>query len=299
MPWIVPAAIVGGSIVSGAIGARGAKSAANTSADASRYAADLTDQQYQQNRQDLSPYREVATGAPIFDTDGNVTGYTGGTLNQLADYGRTAIDPNSYIPASDIPQYDPNFDLTKDPSYQFRLDEQNRQINRNMAGMGKLISGNRLEEIMKRSGQMASQEYAAADARNARDYGINRANEATTYGRGVDAYGRAYGAEGDYLNRLASLSNIGQTATTNTGQFGAAAAANQGANLVGAANATAAGQIGRANAIQQGIGDLTSLGTQYYMNQYRPAYNMSVPSGGALSSTSGGYGGTGMGVWEA
>jgi len=290
--------LLGASLGSSFLGSGAATDAANISAGASRYDANLTDQQYQQNRQDLSPYRDVATGEPIYDTQGNITGYTGGALNQLADYGRSQVNQGDYIPASNIPNYDPNIDLSKDPSYQFRLNEQNRQINRNMAGMGKLTSGNRLEEIMARSGQMASQEYAAADARNARDYGINRGNETTIYNRGVGDYSRAYGAEGDYLNRLASLSNIGQTATTNTGRFGANAAASQGNSIVDAANAQAAGTIGAANAVQSGIGDITSLATQYYGNQYSPSFNLNAPQGGSLSTTSGGYGGTGMGVWD-
>ena len=236
---------VGATVVGGYIAGKGAKDAANTSASASRYAADLQNQQYLDTREDMAPYREAGVDS----------------LNTLAGYGRSQVDPN-LIPQSNIPQYDPNFDITKDPSYQFRVDEQNRQIDRGSAGMGQMLSGNRLDEIMKRSGDMASQEYGAAYNRNMQDYNINRANEATGYARGVDAYGRAYGEEGDYLNRQSSLANIGQTATTNTGQFGAASAANQGNALMAAGNAQAAGQIGQANAWQGAIGDIGQIAGQ-------------------------------------
>ena len=355
--------------------------------------------------------------------------YAGGTLNQLAEYGRSQVSPGDYIPPSEAPQfgdyvsglpgirsdipefdvgglppewnlrgdipafdvqgdqptYDPDFDMSQDPGVRFRQQEQERAINRNMAGMGKTFSGNRLEELMSRSGDLASQEYAAAEGRNVRNYELERQaeqesygrglsaydiqrqneatgygrersifdvgyqregdvysrdltaydaarqNEAIGYGRDVDAYGRdyglatdrynaatgrenllygrgvgdyarEYGAEGDYLNRLANLSNIGQTATNTAATLGAGAAANQGAYISGAGNTAAAAQIGGASAWQNALGDLTSLGTQYAMSRpqpYTPNYNLNTPAGGSLSFNPGGYGGTGMGSWDA
>lgn len=510
MSGFVAGAVAIGSIAGGYLGAEGAKDAAKTSAAASDRAAELSNQQYMQSRQDLQPYRDVAVGQEIYGIDEDayaaarkadmewqmerrnltakhgydkansmmpprpvtnresfqtdeVTGYTGGALNTLAEYGRSREDPNSYIPESDIPQYDnyvnnlprinsnipqfdvggappewnsrgnipefdvtgnqpgfdvqgniPDFnvqgnqpeysqltDITQDPSYQFRKEEQERAINRNMAGMGKTMSGNRLEELMARGGDLASQEYAAADARNVRDYDINReredagygrdltaygearANEAARYnrgvgeydinrlaeqegygrnltgydvnrlnestaygrersifdtgyqregdvysrgltaydasrqnealgygrdvdaynrdyslnvdrynaatgaenlgyGRGVDAYGRAYGQEGEYLNRLANLSAIGQTATNTGVQAGSYAANAGGAAIQNSGNALAAGQIGQASAWQGALGDLTALGTSYAMRQQQPYNYQTAP----------GYGGT-------
>jgi len=307
-------------------------------------------------------------------TGDELEGYTGGALNTLSNYGRSRVLEGDYIPQSDIPEYQgstigqmpaidqtvsdfgytgdipqfnvqgdiPEFDSTqfdiyKDPSYDWRVAEQERGINRAAAGMGQVTSGNRLEEIMKRSGEMASQEYGAARDRMVQDYGIRRENEATQYGRdvygygedrrreadiygratgeygltrgaedarygrgadeygrvygrdidqygrdltsynaatsregqlygrGVDAYGRAYGAEGDYLNRLAALSNIGQTATNTTTGAGGTYAANAGNAITAQGQAQAAGTIGQANAIAGGVGDLTSL---YAMSKY-------------------------------
>lgn len=211
----VATAVVAGSVVAGKIGADAATDAAALSAGAAADANALTLDMYNTNRDDLAPYRDIATGAPIYDDDGNITGYEGGALNTLADTTKFSTNPDDYItntPAptmerstvgtmptigtdvkdfnvkGNVPKYDSNIDLSKDPSYNWRQSEQERMVNRNMAGMGKLMSGNRLEEIMSRSGEMASQEYAAADARNVRDYGIDRSNEATTYGRDMDAY---------------------------------------------------------------------------------------------------------------
>lgn len=332
-------AVGGASIAGNVIGANAAGDAADTAAGASRYAADLGDQQYTQTRDDLQPYREVATGTlstyedlikrrqAIVDayrtqesgqlaaaglgdlTDEQIierlsTGDLGaqstndrwagrmlelqemnreidalgdpalltrGALNELDTYGRSRVDQGMI--KSNIPIYDNNFDITKDPSYLFRKSEQDSAINANMGAAGKVVSGNRLNEIMTRSGELASQEYRAADARNVRDYGIDQGNEASTYGRSVDAYGRAYGEEADYLNRRANLANVGQTATTANANFGAANAANAGNAAIAAGNATAAGQIGAASAIQGGIGDLTSLYTNYRQPSITTDYN--------------------------
>lgn len=260
--WLLGGALVGSAV----IGAKGAKAGAQAGADSATAAAQLSWDQYVQSRQDLSPYREVAVGKEILDEKGNVTGYTGGSLNTLAGYGPSQVNEANYIPPSAIPEFDSTqFDIYKDPSYEWRAGEQERGINRNMAGMGKVTSGNRLEEIMKRSGEMASQEYSAAHGRMINDYNIRRANEATGYARGVDSYGRAVGREGDYLNRLASLSNIGQTSTQAGAGYGATAAANAGNATIAAGQAAAAGQVGQANAWSGAIGDLTSL---YAMNKY-------------------------------
>lgn len=256
-----------------------------------------------------------------------VTGYgEGGALSQLAGYGRGDIAPGDYIPGSAIPEYAPGSnildfgvagnqpeynrlaDITQDPSYQFRKSEQDRAINRNMAGMGKIMSGNRLEELMTRSGDLASQEYGAAYGRNIQDYELERAREATGYGRdltgfeqnrlaeasrygrdidaynaaasqealgygrGVDAYGRAYGQEADYLSRLSGLASGGQSTATNVAGMGMNTAAGMGANITASGEAQAAGTLGQTGAWTGALGDLTALGTTYATNRNQPTF---------------------------
>lgn len=249
-----------------------------------------------------------------------------GALGELAGYGRSDVLSGDYIPASDVPSFapssdiqdfnirgdqpvfDPTVDMERDPGVAFRRQEQERAINRNMAGMGKLLSGNRMEELMARGGDLASQEYGQAYGRNLGEYELGRAREATgfardltgfeqnrlaeearygrdvtgynaemarenlLYGRGVGEYGRQYGSETDYLNRLASLSKVGQQTALGVGNMGTQAAASVGANTIGAGNAQAAAQMGQASAWQNAIGDFTTLGTQYAMNQNQPSY---------------------------
>jgi len=259
-----------------------------------------------------------------------------GTLQELAGYGGSRTLTGDYIPESDVPTFapgsniqdfdvrgdrptfDPTVDMERDPGVAFRRQEQERAINRNMAGMGKLLSGNRLEELMARGGDLASQEYGQAYGRNLGEYELGRAREATgyardltgfeqnrlaeearygrdvtgynaemarenlLYGRGVGEYGRQYGAETDYLNRLANLSNVGQQTAVGMGQMGAQTAGNVAANTMGAGSAQAAAQMGQASAWQNAIGDFTALGTQYAMGQNQPSsgyYNPSNPSG--------------------
>ena len=243
--WLLGGAILGSAV----IGSQASGDAATQSGDASKHAANLQNEQYQQTREDLAPYRDVATGQ-------------GGSLYKFADYGQSKVDPNIY---GNIPQFDSTqFDIYKDPSYEWRQDEQDRAINRNMS-IGKIASGNRLNEIMERSGKMASQEYGNAYGRMLTDYGVQRENENTQYGRNVSNYGRNYQQEGDYLNRLASLSNIGQSATNTGATAGANAAYAGGQAIQNAGNAQAAGTIGQANAISGAVGDMTSL---YAMSQY-------------------------------
>lgn len=346
MSGAVAASVVGGSIISGVIGARGAKSAARTSAASADRAAELSDRQFQQTRQDLEPFQRVARGDPIFETDdqGNqvidpatgqpkITGFTGGALQQLAEFGRSQVSPGDFIPGSNIPRFEggqeiPRFqggpddislgdipeltrlDLESDPGVKFRRQEQERGINRAAAGTGKVLSGNRLEEILQRSGDLASQEFGAAFNRNLTEFDIRRQREQEQFGRergreseifgrdltrfgierereqegfgrdltrfGLDAareadlrqrgigdFDRARAEETDFLNRLAALSQTGQTAATNVASLGARSASETGANIRAAGQATAAGQIGRASAIQQGIGDITSLAARF------------------------------------
>ena len=83
------AALAGGSILSGVLGANAAKKGARASADASRYAADLQYKQYKQGREDMAPWRKAGANA----------------LSDYYGYGRSNVDPNSYIPGSNITEY--------------------------------------------------------------------------------------------------------------------------------------------------------------------------------------------------
>ena len=242
-------AAVGGSSLAGAyIGAQGSRDAARISAGASNRAADLQFEQYEQTRADLAPYRE--------------TGYR--ALDRLEAYGPSRTVSGEYIPASEIPQFDPSqINLEEDPGYQFRVSEAMRQIDRLSAGQGNLLSGNRVEEVIGRSQDIASQEYGNVYNRALQRYNIDVGREGEIRRRGVEDFSLAYGQEQDYLNYLRNLAGTGQVATSQTAQIGAQAASGAGQNIVAAGNAAAAGRIGQASAYQNVLSDATTLSLLY------------------------------------
>ena len=255
----------GAAVVGSVIGSSGAKSAARTSAAAADRATEEQRRQFDITQEQMAPWRTAGARA----------------LNQLSRYGRSQVSPGQYIPQTNIPQFDVNtLNLYRDPGYQFRLAEQERGINRAAAGMGNLMSGKRLEDIMARSGDLASQEYGNMYNRALTGYGMDVAREEAQYGRGVGAYGRAYGEESDYLNRLAAVSNVGQTTANQLGAYGAQTAGNIGSNIIQAGQAGAAAQIGGATATQNLLGDLSSI---YARSQYRPPNPYYNPAGGNYS----------------
>ena len=115
-----------------------------------------------------------------------------------------------------------------DPSYNFRLGEGMKALDRQAAARGGLISGGALK-----AAQRYGQDYASTE------------------------FGNAY-------NRLASLAGIGQTATNtmgaNAGQFGV----NAGNNMMAGANARASGYVGGANALTGGMSNAANI---YQNNQ--------------------------------
>ena len=212
------AAIVGGSLIQGYIGDRASRRAARQRAAAEALSRKEREKYYGFAQDNLNPYMEAGSNA----------------LSQYAEYGPSKV---SFDPS--------NLDLYRDPSYQFRLGEQNRAIDRGMAAGGKFFSGNRLEELMKRSGQMASQEYGNAYNRMERDFV------------------RDYGQESDFLNRLALLAGRGQNAASNLSSIGMSAATGNAASLSSEGQAKAAGTIGSTNSWMNALGDMAYAAGRY------------------------------------
>ena len=128
MPWMIPAAIVGSSLLGGSA----AKSAANTQAAAANRAAELQNEQYQQTRQDAMPWLKAGEGA----------------LNKLVgavDYQKFGMDQ-----------------FQQDPGYAFRLSEGQKALDRSAAARGGLISGGALKAAGRYGQEMGSQEYMNA-----------------------------------------------------------------------------------------------------------------------------------------
>ena len=106
------------------------------------------------------------------------------------------------------------------PNYRWRQTEGVRALDRSAAARGRLLSGGQLRDVVNYGQNLAGNEY------------------------------------GGYVNRLAALSGVGQSAVGATGQLGATAGANIGNAQIAAGNATAGGYRGRASSYAGAINDL-------------------------------------------
>lgn len=218
----IAAAIVGGSVVSGMIGADAATSAAETQAAAADRQAALQKQIFDIQNKQQAPFRGAGYSAlntigsflpgqyTQYDAEGNPIGTGTGTGYLTKEF--TNLDLNQYLA----------------PNYAWQL-EQGQGATRNaLNASGGLIGGNALKGI---------QDYTQNFAQNA-------------YG---DAFNKFQTQRGNIYNTLAGIAGIGQTSVGQSGTN----AANYGTNVanlgIGAANASAAGTVGAANAWSGGI----------------------------------------------
>ena len=109
------------------------------------------------------------------------------------------------------------------PSYEFRLGEGINALEKSAAARGKLNSGAMGRELVRYGEGLAASEFTG------------------------------------YANRLASLADVGQTATNTTAQAGATAATNQGILMANAGEARASGYVGASNALSDSVENLLYL----------------------------------------
>jgi hypothetical protein len=128
MAWMLPAAIIGSSL----LGSEAAGRAAGTQADAANRAADLQYKQYQEN---------VARQKPFYDVG----------VNALPEL----VAASKYTPFG-MQQFQ------QDPGYAFRLKEGQQALDRQAAARGGLISGGALKAAQRYGQEMGSQEYTNA-----------------------------------------------------------------------------------------------------------------------------------------
>jgi hypothetical protein len=286
-------AVVGGSLISGVMGANAARGAADTQAGAARDAAaaqlqasreanDLQWRMYQQGQQNQAPYLQAggtalaalqsglglgrSQGLPSVTPGGGGTTTTGATNPDgtpasygLTNYGPASADTNAAADAyagKFTETFKPN-DLYTDPSYQWRLTQGTQNLNSSAAARGMLGSGQNLKDITNYGQEAASQEYQ-------------------------NAYNRFNTNQTNLYNRISALAGMGQNTAVGMGAAGTAAAAQMGQNtMTGAANASnyltsgasaqAAGQVGQANA----YGGAFNTGAQgwmqmQYLNKFSP-----------------------------
>lgn len=219
----------GGAIIGGMMGQRGAgamagasKEAGQLEYDASMAALDLQREMYETGREDMAPWLSAGAGAL-------------GEMEQM----RAG-----------------EYDITTDPSYQFRLQEGLQSMQNMLSAKGMRDSGASLK-----AGQQYGQEYASQE------------------------WGNVY-------NRLASLAGVGQTSAGQLGQAGLgyaggmantmmAGGAAQAGGVMGAGQARQSAYMGMGQNVMDLTGDIGNMMTQqYYMKNYPHLFGgTTAPSG--------------------
>ena len=231
MPWMIPAAIIGSSL----LGSSAASDAAGTQTEAANRAADLQRQTAQEQLAlQKRIYEEgVARQQPWL---------TAGT-NALAKL-QAASD---YTPFG-MSQFQ------ADPGYAFRLAEGQKALERSAAARGGLMSGATGKALTRYGQEMGSQEYTNAFNR----YQTERAARLQPL--------QSLAGVGQTANQ--ALGQAGQNYAGAAGTIAGNMASNVGEAYQNAANARASGYVGGANALTGGLNTgLNFYQNQQFMNQ--------------------------------
>lgn len=191
-------ATIGGAL----IGADAAGNAAQTQANAANNASAQQLAMYQQNREDMAPWRAAGVNA------------LGRLDNGLAAGGQFTQ------------QFSPSA-MYADPGYNFRLDEGRKAIEKSAAARGLLQSGGTLKGIDRYGQDYASNEYTNAFNRFQLDQGNQFNRNAALAGLGQTAVSQL-GAQGTQVAGQIGQNMIGAGNANASGYVGAANAINSG-----------------------------------------------------------------------
>ena len=237
-------AMVGGSVLTGIMGANAAHDAASTQAGAAR---DASAAQLQATRESNAMQQKMY--------DENVK-----RQDPYLQAGNTALSQlqGGLAPGGQFTQNFAPSDLAMDPSYKWRLQQGTQNLNASAAARGLMGSGQNLKDITDYAQGAASTEYG-------------------------NAYNRYRTNREDLYSKLSGLTQMGQNTATGVGTQGMAMAGQIGQNTMtgaqnasnyatGGANASAAGLIGQSNAfggaIQSGIGNWMGMQQMNASNDY-------------------------------
>ena len=235
--------------ITGKTGANAAKDAGRLQSDASKYAADISQKQFEQTRQDQMPWLEAGKNAL-----GDLTQYVDNSADYNDKWGgriETAYQNGQLTGGLSTT------DFTNDPSYQFRKQEGMDGIQSSAAASGSLLSGAALKGLNQYNSNLASQEYGNAWQRDQAEksnlYNTLSGNRSQDYQLFSNEDSRQY-------NQLANMAGVGQQTANNLGQFGAQNAATQGDYAINGANSQANGLVGAANAKTQAWNNIMNMG---------------------------------------
>lgn len=224
-------ALVAGTVGSAVIGASSAKKASKAQTKAADQANETQRYIYDRSVELSEPYRQAGMNAlaALHGAAGMRAPASFGDDGQLLRLGGNAQDGWKIMGGGTVRrEFDDIADarafmddravkFEADPGYQFRQDEGNKAIERAAAARGLRMSGGAMKDMARFNQGLASQEY------------------------------------GNWWNRLAGMSGVGQTATSQQIQAGQNYANAFGNNTMAAGNARASGYLNMNNALQSGI----------------------------------------------
>jgi hypothetical protein len=267
-----------GAIGGGMLASSGARSAANTQAKAADQATQAQKDAYQQTRVDQAPWMQSGQTAlyslmdnlglsrptnPVFYdvNSGPVGSQYGNSLqgNSQTDMGSPGITggPAPGPVGTTRPGMTASMGFQQTPGYQFQVQQATDNTKNQMAALGMAGSGDALRALGERTQGIANQEY------------------------------------GNYLNRLASLAGMGQTATNSVQGATTAMGNNMSSIAMTAGNNRASSQLGEAQGWGRALGQITAPGGfgQQAGNYLANSFNGGGGYGGGGYSQPVGYGG--------
>jgi hypothetical protein len=277
---IETALIVGAaaSVASGAMSAKAAKKAASTQAKSVDRAAELNNEQFQQTREDMRPYREVGQSglyrlADLLGIEGNPAnnpqgsygmaqptqeqfttttpttrasqvGWNGGQVwGNVPGPNKTSFDQAGYDAAMEKynASYTPGVAQKPDDYGSLLKDFTGKDLENEPGYQFRLNQGTK---ALDRSAAAKGNLYSGGTLKAAQRYGQDYASN--EYG---NAYNRDLQNRQSKYNFLAGISGVGQTATSQVGQIGANTAAVNSDLITSGGAARAAGIVGQSNAM--------------------------------------------------
>ena len=166
-------------------------------------------------------------------------------------------------------------DMTQDPSFEFRMSEGSKALQRGAAARGTLLTGGAQRDLASWAQDYASQEYSNVYQRklgeNQMGYGRALGEYQQGYGNAANQYSQAYNIwannQNTQFNRAQAIKGGGQTAVNQLGSLGSAYANNAGNIQMGIGNAQAAATVGTANAWNNAASNVSQMGMGYLYSQ--------------------------------
>lgn len=271
---IIAAATVAGagSIASGAIGAHGAKSAADEQVEQQQKALDFQQQVYSDQKTNQAPY--LAAGTTSLQS--LLNGINNGTFGP-GSTGAVPTAPGAFTGTFTAPT---EAEAKGTPGYQFTSDEGTAGILKGAAAAGGTISGGTLKALDAYNTGLADSTYNDVFSRALSTFGTGLQGYQANlqgYGEQLAGYQTKLQGQNQAFQQLYAPAALGEGAIQNINNTGTQVAQNVGQIYGNIGNAEAQGTLGATNAITGAIGTGTNTLGQLALNGGLPSNSGSKP----------------------